>query len=86
MSYDVVALLDDLFDRTGDEDGFESLAVQVSHTIGPEALPMDWRIEWEERAAIMEYDGGLSRERAESEALKDILRQMRDAGIVMDDA
>ncbi len=84
MSYDVVALLDDLFDRTGDEDGFESLAVQVSHTIGPEALPMDWRIEWEERAAIMEYDGGLSRERAESEALKDILRQMRDAGIVID--
>ncbi len=65
MSYDVVALLDDLFDRSGDEDGFESLAVQVSHTIGPEALPMDWRIEWEERAAIMEYDGGLTREEAE---------------------
>ena len=83
MSYDVVALLDDLFDRTGDEDGIESPEVQVSHTIGPEALPMDWRIEWEKRAAIMEYDGGLTREHAESEALKDILRQMRDAGIVI---
>ena len=47
---------------------------------------MDWRIEWEKRATIMEYDGGLTREQAESEALKDILRQMRDAGIVMDDA
>lgn len=84
MSYDVVALLDDLFDRSGDEDGFESPAVQASRTIGPEALPMDWRIEWEERAAIMEYDGGLTREQAESEALKDILRQMRDGGIVID--
>ena len=27
--------------------------------------PHDKRMEWEERAAIMEYDGGLSRERAE---------------------
>ncbi len=27
--------------------------------------PYDKRMEWEERAAIMEYDGGLSRERAE---------------------
>ncbi len=84
MAYDVVALLDDLFDRTGDEDGIESPTVPVDLTIGPEALPMDWRIEWEERAAIMEYDGGLTRERAESEAMKDIVRQMRDAGILID--
>ncbi len=84
MSYDVVALLDDLFDRTGNEDGFEGPAVQASRTIGPEALPMDWRIEWEERAAIMEYDGGLTREQAESEALMDIRRQMRDAGALID--
>jgi hypothetical protein len=27
--------------------------------------PVHRRIEWEERAAIMQYDGGLSRERAE---------------------
>jgi hypothetical protein len=27
--------------------------------------PHDKRMEWEERAAIMEFDGGLSRERAE---------------------
>lgn len=84
MSYDVVALLDDLFERTGNEDGIKSSEVQARGTVGPEALPMDWRIEWEKRAAIMEYDGGLTREQAESEALKGILRQMRDAGIVID--
>src|SRR5262249_50808230 len=33
-----------------------------------EDLPADWRVEWEERAAIMEYDGGLTREHAEAEA------------------
>ena len=84
MSYDVIALLDDLFERTGNDDGIKSSEVQARRSIGPEALPMDWRIEWEKRAAIMEYDGGLTREHAESEALKDILRQMRDAGIVID--
>ncbi len=47
MSYDVVALLDDLFERTGNEDGIKSSEVQARRTIGPEALPMDWRIEWE---------------------------------------
>ena len=31
----------------------------------PEALQMNWRIEYEERAALLEYDGGLTREEAE---------------------
>ena len=31
-------------------------------------LPMDWRIEFEERAAILEYDGGLNRNEADSQA------------------
>jgi len=35
-------------------------------------LPMDWRIEFEERAAILEYDGGLSRNEADSQALQEI--------------
>ena len=39
---------------------------------GPADLPMDWRIDWEERAAILEYDGGLSREAADSQALDEI--------------
>ncbi|MDI9431534.1 MAG: hypothetical protein QM570_07435 [Planctomycetota bacterium] len=38
----------------------------------PADLPMDWRIDWEERAAILEYDGGLSREAAERQALDEI--------------
>lgn len=38
-------------------------------------LPAAWREEYEERAAIMEYDGGLSRERAEAAALDDITRR-----------
>ena len=36
-----------------------------------EDLRGDARFAWEERAAIMEYHGGLDRERAEAEALAD---------------
>jgi hypothetical protein len=43
----------------------------------PEDLPMDWRIEFEERAAILEYDGGLSREEADKQALSEIEHRMR---------
>lgn len=39
-------------------------------------LPMDGRIEYEERAAILEYDGGLTREKAEKQALEEIVRRM----------
>ncbi|MCA9715502.1 MAG: hypothetical protein H6713_09200 [Myxococcales bacterium] len=34
----------------------------------PRRWPDDWREAWEERAAIMEFDGGLPRARAELEA------------------
>ena len=44
---------------------------------GPESLPMDWRIEFEERAAILEYDGGLVREEAEIQALREINTRLR---------
>jgi hypothetical protein len=44
--------------------------------IAPHLLPKDWRFEWEERAAIMEYDGGLSREDAERAAWDDIWAHM----------
>ncbi len=37
--------------------------------------PEDWRAEFEERAAIMEFDGGLSREDAEIQAYEDVLSQ-----------
>ena len=82
MKYNVMALLDDLLSRSALPDSPAPVPVHpgVPPTIGPEHLPMDWRIEWEERAAIMEYDGGLSREGAEAKALADILRQMAEVG------
>ena len=42
----------------------------------PDTLSMDWRIEFEERAAILEFDGGLSREDADRRALEEILERM----------
>jgi hypothetical protein len=39
-------------------------------------LPMTWRIEFEERAAILEYDGGLSRDTAERQALREIAARL----------
>jgi hypothetical protein len=49
--------------------------------IGPDDLPPDWRFVWEERAAIMEYDGGLAKEHAEAAALADTLAVMRRSGV-----
>ena len=53
---------------------------EATIAVTPADLPPDWHFLWDERAAIMEYDAGLPRERAEAEALDDILRQMRAAG------
>ncbi len=49
-------------------------SLKVSRLVGaagtsPDDLPGDWRVGWEERAAILEYDGGHSREHAEAVAL-----------------
>jgi len=41
-------------------------------------LPAEWHYLWDERAAIMEYDGNLPRERAEALALADIRAWMSD--------
>ena len=46
----------------------------------PSDLPMDWRIEFEERAAILEYDGGLSRNNADRQALTEILERIKRFG------
>ena len=45
--------------------------------LGLDDLPADLRVEFEERAAIMEFDGRLPRERAEALALAEALRRMR---------
>jgi hypothetical protein len=57
------------------------IGVDVPFGFGPDDLPGDWRCEWEERAAIMEHDGKLPKERAEYLALRDILGQMQRAGV-----
>ena len=56
-------------------------ADELVETVSPADLPPDWRIEWEERSAIREYDGGQAREHAEAEAFTEILARMRAAGI-----
>jgi hypothetical protein len=45
----------------------------------PNQLPAEWHFEWDERAAIMEFEGGMTRAQAEARALVDILSRMRDA-------
>jgi hypothetical protein len=42
----------------------------------PDDLPPEWREEYEERAAIMEFDGGMSRPEAEAAALRDVARRI----------
>ena len=49
--------------------------------IGPDDLPGDWRVDWEERAAIMEYEGDHPREQAEAMAMTEIVRRMQQAGV-----
>ncbi len=44
----------------------------TSHLTSVEELPVEWRVEYEERAAILEYDGGLPREQADKQALREI--------------
>jgi hypothetical protein len=41
----------------------------------PADLPAEWRVRWEERAGIVQFDGGLPRELAEHMALHDIANQ-----------
>ncbi|MCE9590556.1 MAG: hypothetical protein K8S99_08535 [Planctomycetes bacterium] len=48
----------------------------AAENAGPDDLPGDWRCAWEERAAIMEFDGDLPRERAEADAMLETLRHM----------
>ena len=43
----------------------------------PLVLPPEWHLLWDERAAIMEFDGKLPRERAEALSLDEVLTAMR---------
>jgi len=51
--------------------------VEEEVSYDPSELPMEWRIEFEERAAILEYEGGLSRDVAEKKALEEIAERRK---------
>ena len=55
----------------------DRVIVPRSPGVDPRDLPPDWRAEYEERAAIMDHDGGHHREQAEYLALRDILKRMQ---------
>ena len=61
-----------------------ALGDPVAAIASPNDLPGDWRIEWEERAAIREYEGGQTREHAEAEAFTEVLYRMRAANSISD--
>ena len=44
--------------------------------IDVDAIPMEWRYEYEEQAAIYEYDAGFSRNEADRRAFKEISNQL----------
>ena len=59
----------------------ERLEIAASgQIVHPGQLPMYWRIEFEERAAILEYDGGLSRDAADERALHEIVERLKRKG------
>ena len=78
MGFNAGEFLDSLYRPNGEGQPVGG-QVQPSPVVGPDDLPLDWRIAWEERAAVREYDGGLPRDRAEALALADILEQMKRA-------
>jgi len=45
--------------------------------MAPDQLPLAWRIDWEERAAILQYDAGRSRDEAERQALEEIVDRLQ---------
>jgi hypothetical protein len=55
----------------------EGAALDTPHLPTIEELPIEWRADFEERAAILEYDGGLSREMADAQALREIIERLR---------
>lgn len=81
MIYNALEFLERLFIQPTGDTAEDPLPV-VAPTIFPADLPVEWHVLWDERAAIMEYCGGLHREHAEAEALRDILQQMERAGLI----
>jgi hypothetical protein len=79
MQYDAAAFLTGLF-RSATSAQILSTAPNSVRALAPTDLPPEWHLLWEERAAIMEYDGGLPLEQAEALALADIAQVMKRTG------
>ena len=60
----------------------EVISPECALSQSPADLPLDWHFAWDERAAIMEFEGGILRERAEALALADVqaMRRERETG------
>ena len=77
--------LDSLFDpdvieaKVREQHGLLRRQRPAGEGVTPRDLPGDWWAQWDERAAIMEYDGGLPRGLAEAKALEEIVRTMNSA-------
>ncbi len=92
--YDAVAFLEAVTAPRADESPCPSpppaptcrRLIMPAWEISPDDLPGDWRVEWEERAAIREYDGGQAREHAEAEDLQEIIDRMRTAGEISEES
>jgi hypothetical protein len=63
--------------RKACEAGVQSAAQSRTLLSNPDDLHGEWRARFEERAAIMEYDGNMPRSQAEAKALEDTLQQMQ---------
>jgi len=85
MKYNAVAFLEGLFQHPGGTaagdgpvagaDALPSASADVAVT--GTTLPPEWHLLWDERAAIMECEGGLPREQAEAAALAEITERIR---------
>ena len=73
MSYDALRHLRGLFCPCGEDERTHAAPAETQI----ENLPADWRVCFDERAAIMEHDGHLPRERAEMLAFADTIRAMQ---------
>jgi len=85
MAFDALSFLESLFrvDPVVDPAVVPSVAPAADTTLPeltPNDLSGDWFVVWDERAAIMEFDGNMPREVAEHYALLDVLKMMKAGG------
>jgi len=78
MRYDAWKFLEELFNpKTITVEADLPAPDPARPDLTPDDLSSDWRAEYEERAAIREYDGNMTRELAEHYALLEIIEMMK---------